>query len=554
LREPGPTAGREEQKKPSSEALIPEMDTPRNRATSPEDLAAPENGQGEREPASGKPVSGSPAGDALSLPFTELKHRSLRGVFFLTCSNVANLIAGFLASLILARLLTPADFGVVAIGATATMLAMALADGGIAAALVRRPEPPALAELRTLNGIQLTLALAVSVPVAAVALGLGRTGAVTALMILSLPIITLQTPGRVTLSRSMQYDRQVAADAAAQVASQAFAVIAVLLGAGVWGLAGGAVVRAVVATVLITMLGPGFHWPSLRGWRGYGGTIRFGVKFQASFYAFVAREQGLNLLLAARAGVHPLGIWAFTNRIFQFPSVAFNSLYVIGFPAMSNMLARGEEVGPMILRVVRRAAIVGTFVFGTFAAASPKLIPLAFGEQWRESAWIVPFICLSTLLLGSIAVSATSYLPAAGRPGIVAIAAVCFGVVWLAVTAVLLPSAGVAAIGIGNLAGAIVEAAILNAATKQESGVAPYRPLLRPLAVAVVSSGAGLLLCVAGSDGIVTVAASIVVTNALAVIGLWIVCRADLMDTIRLGWGSVRSSMPRMRRPSPSAA
>ena len=73
--------------------------------------------------------------------------------------------------------------------------------------------------------------------------------------------------------------------------------------------------------------------------------LSFGVKFQASWYTFVAREQGLNVLLAASAGVHPLGIWTFTNRIFQFPSLAFNSLYVVGFPAMSNVLARGEDVG-----------------------------------------------------------------------------------------------------------------------------------------------------------------------------------------------------------------
>jgi O-antigen/teichoic acid export membrane protein len=506
-----------------------------------EDMAAPESGV-------------SPDGDALNLPHAEVKRRSLTGVFFLTFSSFSNLLVGFGASLVLARLLTPKDFGVIAVGATATLMAGALADGGLGSGMIRRPEPPTRAELRTLSGIQLTLALALCLPAAAVALGFGRTGAVTALMVLSLPIATLQTPGRITLTRSMRYDRQLAADTGSQVIAQTFAVVAVVAGAGVWGLAGGAMVKAIVATVLITRLSTGFLMPSLRGWREYGALLRFGAKFQASWYTFLAREQGLNILLVAMAGVGPLGIWAFTNRIFQLPSLAFTSLYVVGFPAMASVLARGEDIGPVILRTVRRAAIAGTFVFATFGAASPKLIPAVFGDRWADVALIIPVVCISTLLLGSIAVAASSYLAAAGRPGIVAVASACLGVIWIAVTAALLPRMGVAAIGVGNLAGAIAEAAVLNAATKRSSGVAPYRPLVRPFAVALLAGGLGWLVCVEGPDGFLTAAAAATLTFALAALGLSVACRQDLVDTVSLAFGSLRGAVPRLRRASAQTA
>lgn len=505
--------------------------------------------------ATSAPVSdGSPEGDALSLPRDEVRRRSLNGIFFLTFSSFTNLVVGLVASLVLARLLTPADFGVIAIGATATLLAGALADGGLGAGMIRRPEPPTLAELRTMNGIQLTLALALTLPAAAIALNFGRTGAVTALMLMSLPIATLQTPGRITLSRSMRYDRQLAADTGSQVISQALTVVAVVLGAGVWGLAGGAVAKALVATVLIDRLSIGFQAPSLRGWRGYGGLLRFGVKFQASWYTFVAREQGLNIVIGLIAGVGSLGIWTFTNRIFQFPTLAFSSLFVVGFPAMANVLARGEAAGPIILRTVRRTAIAGTFVFATFAAVSPKLVPLVFGDTWADAALIIPFICLSTLLLGSIAVAATSYLPAAGNPGIVAVASACLGVIWIAVTAALLPSIGVIAIGIGNLAGALVEATVLSVATKRSSGVDPHRPLIAPLCVALVSGSLGLLVCIEGPSNVLTVAAACTVTLSVAAAGLWIVCRDDLVDTVRLAFGTLQGVLPKLRGRSASTA
>jgi O-antigen/teichoic acid export membrane protein len=221
---------------------------------------------------------------------------------------------------------------------------------------------------------------------------------------------------------------------------------------------------------------------------------------------------------------------------------------------MSNILARGQEIGPILLRMVRRAAIVGTLIFGTFAAASPKLIPAVFGEQWRDVASIIPFCCLSTVMLGSIAVAASSYLPAVGRPGIVAVASACLGVIWLGVTAAFLPSIGVVAIGIGNLAGAVVEAIVLSVATKRASGVAPYRPLMLPLAVALVSGGIGWLVCAEGPDGFFTAVGSAALTLGLAALGLWIVCRQDLADTAGLALGSLRSAVPRLRRPSTQAA
>ena len=46
---------------------------------------------------------------------------------------------------------------------------------------------------------------------------------------------------------------------------------------------------------------------------------------------------------------------------------------------MSNLLAKGEDVGPIILRTVRRAAIIATLLFPMFAAASPKPAPALFG-------------------------------------------------------------------------------------------------------------------------------------------------------------------------------
>jgi O-antigen/teichoic acid export membrane protein len=483
----------------------------------------------------------APLADAYTLPREEVRRRSLAGVFYLTSSSIQNLVVGLGASIALARLLAPREFGMVAVGSTVLLIGGALADGGLGAGMVRRPDPPTRQELRTLNGIQLVMTFALCAPICLVALEFGQTGAVTALMVASLPVTMLQTPGRILLNREMQYDRQLAVDVLGQTSFQIFAVVAVGLGAGVWGLASASMVRAAVSAILTRRLTTRIGLPSLRGWRSFGPLIRFGLSFQASWFTFVGREQGVNTALAVVGGIAPLGVWTFTNRIFQLPSIAFNSLYTVGFPAMSNLLGRGEDAAPIILRTVRRAAIVGTLIFPLFAATAPALVPLVFGERWAGAADVLPFLCLSTIMLGSIAVASTSYLSAVGRPGVVAWASASLGVVWIAVTAALLPTLGIVAIGIGNVLGSVVEAFILDRATHRAAGVAPHRPLVGPLCVSILAGGLGYAIGAVGAHTLLNAAVAGTMTIGITFSGLRLVCGTDLRETLGLGLSTFRS-------------
>jgi PST family polysaccharide transporter len=293
--------------------------------------------------------------------------------------------------------------------------------------------------------------------------------------------------------------------------------------------------------MLTWSLTPRVGLPTLRGWRTLGPLIRYGLSFQASWFTFVAREQGINVVVGLLGGIASLGVWTFANRIFALPSIAFNSLYTVGFPAMSNLLAHGEDAAPVIRRTVRRAAIVATLIFPAFAAAAPSLVPVVFGSQWGSAADIFPFICLSTILLGSIAVASTSYLAAVGRPGVVALASGALGIVWIAVTALLLPIVGIVAIGIGNLIGALVEAFILDRATRRAAGVAPHRALLRPLIVAVVAGSAGYGVGVSAPTSIWSAILAAALTVGLAVGGLMLLCRNDFTDTLKLALSAIPS-------------
>ena len=159
---------------------------------------------------------------------------------------------------------------------------------------------------------------------------------------------------------------------------------------------------------------------------------------------------------------------------------------------------------------------------------------------------MIPFIALSTLILGSIQVSAGSLSQnAAGYPGILARATAIFGVIWITVTAGLLPVLGIAAIGVGNLLGALVEAWLLNAAVHRTANVRVYRPLIRPLVVALSAGTAGFVACTAAPPGLAVSIGSALLTFALCVGGLFLLCADDTRDTFRVGMRGVRVAITR---------
>ena len=93
----------------------------------------------------------------------------------------------------------------------------------------------------------------------------------------------------------------------------------------------------------------------------------------------------------------------------------------------------------------------------------------------------------------------------------------------------------------GNLCGALVEAVIIDRATRRESGVAPYRPFLRPLAVALFAGTSGWIVCVSGPEALAMALAAGTLAFVLSVAGLVAVCRSDLRDTLQLAMGMLPS-------------
>jgi O-antigen/teichoic acid export membrane protein len=489
-----------------------------------------------------------PPSDALSRD--ELRRRASAGLFVVGSWGSINLVLGFVGSVALARLLEPRDFGIAAIGMTLLLFGNTLCDAGLGSGLIRRPEPPSRAELRSVVALQVLLASALALPAAAVALLFGEAGLVVTVMVLALPFMTLQTPGRIVLGRALLLRRVAVVDAAGPLVYYGWAIAGAAAGWGVWALATASVARVLAqGVVMVRLSGVGLVLPSLKAVRALRSVIAFGVRFQAVTVTGLIRDQGVNLVTGAIAGVVTLGLWTLVRRLLEVPLLLFEAVWRVSFPAMSQVLASKEDPAPLIRKSAALAPIASGLILTSLAAASPEFVPWVFGEQWREAAEVVPWACLALLLGGPVSVSTLGYLYAVGRPDIVLRAAVIHSVVWLAVMTPLLPVVGVKAIAIGWIPASLVDATIVSRATARLSGARIVGVLAVPILLATAAGAAGWAVTVAGGPGIVSAIQGGATAAALFIAALMVLRRQALVDTVAVVVRSARDAVSREAAP-----
>ena len=489
---------------------------------------------------------GAPAeSDPSLLSLEELKHRTSAGVFIVGSRGLFLLLLAFGGNLVLARLLNPHDFGVIALGMSVMLVSALLSDGGLGAALIRRPEPPRHDELGGLVTLQLAAGGGVALLAAAIAVPIGGSAWIIAAMATSIPIAALQFPGRITLERELSYRPLAIVEVSTSFTFYAVGLGLVVAGLGVWGVAIGTLARAVAAVAIMAqvspvgLIGPRFAWRRIRP------LIGFGLTFQAVTAAWVLREQVMNALIAVIAGVSTLGLWRLAGRLMEVPYLLLQALWRVSFPAMSQLVPTGAVEASLIERAAGMAIIgTGTVLVG-LAAGAPGLVPGLFGEQWQEAATVIPWACLGLAVGGTVSVATQGYLYAVDDAAAVLRSAVLQAIAWFAVTLPLLDVVGVSAVGLGWIASALVESFVLVRATRRRIPVRLVGVVLVPVAIGTVAAIPGWLIANSDGAGLIAGIAGGVLAVCLFQLGLLVFRRTQLRETYAFGLRAMRAGTSR---------
>lgn len=472
----------------------------------------------------------------------EIRRKALSGVAMVAGRDTLVKGIALLGNIAFARLLSPSNFGTVAFGLVTLQLVLLLSDGGLGVGLIRRPEEPHVDDLRVLLGYQLVLAsvLAAVVAVAATTGPFGRAGLVTAVMMIALPLMAFRAPSSIVFERNLNYGPLVRVEIVEQLTYYGWGIGAILLGAGVWGLATASIVRALTGTFAMLSVSPLARLSPSCSWQRLKPMLGFGVKFQGVQVANAAGFQLLNIGVAGIAGLAVLGLWAMAWRLAQVPYLLFNALWRVSYPAAAQLLANGESARKLIERGLGLAAVgTGAILAPATGAVSP-LIPAVFGHRWGPVADVLPVAFFALQVSGPVSVATAGYLYAVGDTSTVLRAATITSVVWLLVALPLLPSLGVVAIGVGWAVSSFAESMILSIPTRRRTGAEFLGPLLVPWLAASLGGFGGWLVSRSVSHSLIAALVGGAAAACLYAIPI-VVLRRDAVGTIgRLASRAIR--------------
>ncbi|HLU45708.1 MAG TPA: oligosaccharide flippase family protein [Natronosporangium sp.] len=326
-------------------------------------------------------------------------------------------------TLLLAAILLPEVFGVMALALTWVTFAQMLLHEGPALAVIQRADvnDRHLTAAFVVNLITAALIATVFVAVAPLWAAAVKLPELTWLCWALAPVILLHAlivvPDAI-LRRQMRMRRLQARLLTATAVSSAVAVGAALAGLGVWALVLQHLTAAVLSAVLLWASSPwrprrGPIRPALRDLR------RFSVLSISDFLAGFISSRADAIL--AGLFFHPLalGLYRFSLRIVEMGSeLAFDGIRQVTVPHLSRLQDQRAEFEDQLGKLVHAGAVLAVPALGILAGAALPLLTL-LGEEWIAGTNTLRLLCL----FGVVACVSNLLGPAiqaAGRPGIAA--------------------------------------------------------------------------------------------------------------------------------------
>lgn len=302
-------------------------------------------------------------------------------------------------ALVVARLLGPAEFGLVSAATVYATAATLLLDQGLSAALVQRRAlapgaPGAVATLNLVVAIALAALTWSAAPVLAGFFGAPELVPVLQVLGAGLLLKAVAVTPRALLSRGLRFGAVAAGDASGALVGAAAGVTAALLGAGYASVVVQVLVTdAVVAAVLLTAARgpvPNLRWSALRPLLPFSGRV-----FASSGVAYLSRNLD-NVLVGRFLGLAALAQYAMAYRVLVVPvQLLGQTVRRVLFPAFSRMADDPREVARTLLVATEVLALATVPVMALVACAAPEAVALVLGPPWAATAPLVSVLALA---------------------------------------------------------------------------------------------------------------------------------------------------------------
>ena len=343
------------------------------------------------------------------------------GSLWMIASFVLVRFLQLIAQVVLARLLSPKDFGVWAMVLIVTTLSALFRDAAIAGVLVYR----GLDDKKLVNAVYslgINISVGMFVLQALAGFPLSQFFGVPVLWPLTACVAFVFLIGAgagshgAVLQRQMKFRELAICDTVASFARYGGALICAALGGGVWSFAVAEIAMALVDSLLKRWLSR-YHFtyhfmpdPSAIGEvRGYiSGLIGINL-------AVYANLNGDNFVIGRLLGTQALGYYNLAYQLAMLPATAISQINRVNFSALSQQDRESQR--RYLCQALELYALLSAPIYGVAFVAAPWVIPLVYGSKWVAAVGIFQIVLVFAYARGFMSILGTA-LNALNRPGI----------------------------------------------------------------------------------------------------------------------------------------
>lgn len=368
-------------------------------------------------------------GDPISPPFVDrpeatgsLGRAAVRGLAWTMLRSVSSRLVGSIVFVVLARLLDPQSFGIVALASVFVVLLTILVESGFGEAVIQRKELTrrdldTAFWVNNATGVGLALLMAGSAGLLSTLFDQPELAPVLRALSPVLILAALACIPQALLRRELRFRELALRGFAATVAGGAVGVAMALAGLGVWSLVGQIVANVVVGTAMLWLT---CTWRPGRAVSrsSFVELFRFGVNVLGERMAFFASRRSDDFLIGVVLGPVALGLYTAAYRLLLLMTeMMIWTIEGVAFPLFSRLQGDAERTKRAFYAVTQLSAAVAIPAFLALAVFAPELIRVVFGPQWTGA---IPV--MQVLALVGIPHAVThwhkSLLNAAGRPNL----------------------------------------------------------------------------------------------------------------------------------------
>lgn len=425
---------------------------------------------------------------------SDIHHRALTGTFWAYMQNWVAKGLTLVVFFVLARLLSPADFGVFAIATVMLTLGEVFVEQGLSYAIVQRSELDdehiSTAFWATLLlGILLALtALIISHPLG-VHFGHPQIAAITSTLAPVFVLMALASVPAALLRRELHYKILAQRAMLANTLSGITAIAMALSGAGVWTFVGQ---QLVYQTVGLIVLWKNETWRPrfIFSWQHFIELLGFSSKVISVKLLDFAETRGFDLIVGHFLGIRSLGQYSLATRAQQsLTQLIVAPLWDANLSILARMSTQPDQRKKAYLGAMTFASLIPLPIFLIIAATAPVLVPTVFGQQWTASAEALQILALLGAIRSLVFLNGV-FLQAAGLAGITITISVIRVVVALMSLFVLLPY-GITGVATALLVGQLASTPLSFSVTKRYLGISfrdTLASILKPLFAALFAT------------------------------------------------------------------